>query len=399
MRKWFFPSLAVPLLVIRDPIALWLIYKAWQRGLLPSTPYLGGMVLIGIIGTYMAVLLGHGNIPVAIFGARILLIQIPFLFVVGSLFSRKDVIRMGKITLLISIPMAALIALQFYSPQSAWVNRGLGGDMEGAGFGGALGFFRPPATFSFTNGTTLFFSFAACFILYFWLQPAGSNRFLLIAATTALLIAVPLSISRGLFFQVGVSLVFALIAISRKPKYIGRMLLAGVGGIVLLISVSQMGFFQTATEAFTARFETATDYQQGGVSGVLIDRFLGGLVSALFESTEQPFFGYGLGMGTNVGSMLLAGKRTFMVAEEEWARTVGELGPFLGLAVIFLRLGLIAKIAWACYQKLVKGDLLPWMLLSFGILLVSQGGWAQPTSLGFCVLTGGLLIASLRNSD
>jgi hypothetical protein len=35
---------------------------------------------------------------------------------------------MGIATLWIAIPMAILIALQFHSPQSAWVNRGVGGE-------------------------------------------------------------------------------------------------------------------------------------------------------------------------------------------------------------------------------------------------------------------------------
>ena len=67
--------------------------------------------------------------------------------------------------------MTLLIALQFYSPQSAWVNRGIGGDIKGGGFTGALGYFRPPGTFSFTTGVSQFFSFTAAFIIFFGLIP------------------------------------------------------------------------------------------------------------------------------------------------------------------------------------------------------------------------------------
>ena len=68
----------------------------------------------------------------------------------------------------------------------------------------------------------------------------------------------------------------------------------------------------------------------------------------------------------------------------------------MGLIVILLRLVLTVTITLECYQKLRAGDLLPWMLLSFGFVLLAQGGWAQPTSLGFYTLIGGLLLASLR---
>jgi hypothetical protein len=396
-RKWFLPSLATPLLIVRDPIALFLLVKIWQRGMLLPNIYLVGTVLIGILGIFTATLLGHGNLLVALFGARILLFHFPFMFVIGRFFNRDDVIKIGKTTLWISIPMTLLIAIQFYSPQSAWVNLGVGGDTEGAGFSGALGYFRPPATFSFTNGTTLFFSLVSCFIFYFWFYPSNINRLLLISATVALLIAVPLSISRSLFFQVGVALAFALMAISRKPEFLFYLFLGIIGGILILLLLSHISFFQTATEAFTSRFEAASE-TEGGLKGTLVDRFLGGMIDGLNQSSNQPFFGYGLGMGTNVGSMLLTGGRSFLIAEGEWGRLIGELGPLMGIAIILIRLGFSAKIALASYSKLVKGDLLPWMLLSFGLVVIPQGQWAQPTSLGFSTLIGGLILASLRST-
>jgi hypothetical protein len=127
------------------------------------------------------------------------------------------------------------------------------------------------------------------------------------------------------------------------------------------------------------------------------DRFLGGLVSSLLGAAEQPFFGYGLGMGTNVGSVLLTGSSAFLISEGEWGRLTGELGPLMGLIVIFIRFGLALKIAIACYKRLTIGDLLPWLLISNGLLQIMQGQWAQPTGLGFCVLSVGIVIASQRN--
>src|SRR5690554_2327554 len=83
LRKWFLPGLATPLLVVRDPIALFLILKAWQKGILVPNLYIIGTMVIGVISVYTSVLLGHGSIPVAIFGARILLIHFPLMFVIG----------------------------------------------------------------------------------------------------------------------------------------------------------------------------------------------------------------------------------------------------------------------------------------------------------------------------
>jgi len=93
-------------------------------------------------------------------------------------------------------------------------------------------------------------------------------------------------------------------ATSRKPECLGRMLLAGVGGILALLILRNTSFFQTATEAFSSKLETAAEVE-GVLEGTLGDRYLRGLLGAFMESSNQPFFGYGIGMGTNVGSMLL----------------------------------------------------------------------------------------------
>lgn len=395
LRKWVFPGLATPLLVVRDPIALWLVLMAWYRGLLPANVYMAGTVMIGFIGLFTATLLGHGNIQVAIYGMRILVFHFPLMFVIGRIFIRADVLQVGRVTLYIAIPMAILVAMQFYSPQSAWVNIGVGGDTEGAGFAGAMGYFRPPGTFSFTTGNVQFFGLVAPFVLYFWLNPKEINKLVLVGATAALLAAVPLSISRSLFFQVGVAVMFAVLAVSRNAKYARQMMLTGVIGIVALAVLSHTSFFQTATEAFFERFDTANEVE-GGLDGVLIDRYFGGMMGALTQSGDLPFFGMGIGMGTNAGSMLMTGGVEYLISEGEWGRLIGEMGPLLGIALIVLRLAFCAKISVAAYAKVRHGDLLPWMVLSFALLVIPQGQWAQPTALGFSTLLGGLVIASLR---
>src|SRR5690606_6222400 len=159
LRKWFLPFLAAPLLVVRDPVAIWLIYMAWKHNVIKANIYVLLMIFFTIISVSTALLFGHGSMIVALYGARITLIHFPVIFIIGKVFTHEDVVKMGRVLLMIAIPMTVLIALQFYSPQSAWVNRGVGGDMEGAGFSGGLGYFRPPGTFSFTTGNVMFYSF------------------------------------------------------------------------------------------------------------------------------------------------------------------------------------------------------------------------------------------------
>ncbi|WP_282179033.1 hypothetical protein [Maribacter stanieri] len=398
LRKWVFPSLSTPILIIRDPIAIWLIYVAWQKNILTPNIYIVGMVFLSIVGIITALILGHGNIFVAVYGARILLIHFPLMFIIGAVFNKQDVIKIGKTLLWISIPMVYIIALQFFSQQTEWINIGVGGDTEGSGFSGALGYFRPSGTFSFTNGNTLFFSFLACFVIFFWVSKEKVNQFILIGATLALFASVPLSISRSLFFSVIITLLFTFLAMMFNRKNLPRLLISIVGLGVLFLILSQASFFRTGMEAFTSRFETASSIE-GGLGGTLIERYLGGFVVAFQNTSETSFFGYGIGMGTNAGSQLLVGERSFLIAEDEWGRLIGEMGLLLGFLIIFIRLSFCLNITILAYKKIKSGDLLPWILLSFGLLIIPQGQWGVPTVLGFSTLIGGLILASIENEN
>ncbi|NEN22243.1 hypothetical protein G3O08_01830 [Cryomorpha ignava] len=397
LRKWVLPSLATPLLIVRDPVAIGLLLYAWYYDFFPKSIFIVWITIITLVSAFASLFIGHGNIFVTLYGARILLIHFPFIFLVGSILNKNDVIRIGKALLWISIPMAVLIVLQFYSPQSAWVNTGVGGDMD-SGFGGAMGYFRPPGTFSFNNGTSAFFRMAAAFIFYFWLRPGNIRKVVLIAATVGLILAIPFSISRALTFSVVVMIVFVLLTLSRNPKYLGKILGGIIGISILVILLMQTGFLDTPMEVFLNRFEQAAK-SEGGVEGTLGERYLGGMYNAIVGSGNEPFFGKGLGMGTNAGSVMLgAGERTFLISEGEWGRLVGEMGALLGISVIAIRLIISVKLTLASYFKIPDGEVLPWMLLSYVLLIFPQGAWAQPTTLGFSTLVTGLLIASFNEA-
>lgn len=398
LRKWVLPGLATPLLIVRDPLALWLIYRACNRGLFAGNGYLLLSIITSALGFFTALVWGHGNVVVAVYGLRIMLIHFPLIFLIGQIFSRQDVLKVGKMVLMLALPMTLLMAVQFYSPQSAWVNRGLGGDTEGAGFSGALGFFRPPGTFSFITGLASFYGLLAAYVLYFWLEEKPSvKRPLLIAATACLILAIPLSISRTVLFETVLSVLFALVIAASKPKYTGKILGAAFGTVCLLGLLSTLPVFQTGIEAFTSRFDEASDVE-GGLKGTLVDRFLGGMGSAISEGEHLPFWGMGLGMGTNAGAKLMTGKTDFLVSEGEWGRIIGEMGLLLGLITIFIRVHFTWKLSWQAFALIAQGNFLPWMLLSFAFVNVIQGQWAQPTSLGFSTLVAGLILAASRST-
>ncbi len=399
LRRWVFPSLASPLLLIRDVLAVYLLIIALRNNYYPSNRLVPLVFLIGLISIFTALFFGHGNLFVALYGARILMIQFPMLFLIGHIFNKQDVIDMGKVVLWLAIPMAILITMQFYSPQSAWVNKGVGDNIEGAGFSGANGFMRPPGTFSFTTGNVTFFCLVSCYVFYFWLKPQLINKYLLIASSLALLVAIPTSISRTLFFQVSITTLFFIWAKSSQPGFLKNFSQIVIGISIITILFLNFDGLNDQVGAFTERFTKANEVE-GGLKGVFLDRFLGGLISSFNNIDDKNIvWGQGIGMGTNVGSQLLTGKLSFLIAEGEWGRIIGESGMVLGLLIVLIRIQMSFSMLFKSFTKLINGEELPWILVSYGFILLLQGLWSQPSNLGFYVLTGGLLISSLKTNE
>lgn len=398
LRKWVLPQLSEPLLIIRDPLALYLLFVAIHRNIWRPNLYVILMLGITILSLITTLLVGHGDLKVAAYGMRITMIQFPMIFLMGSIFDKGDVLKIGKVMLWLNIGMTLLVAVQFFSPQSAWVNRGIGGELEGSGFSGGAGFFRVPGTFSFTNGLSMFYGVAAAFIFYFWNGEVKSYvpKALLIASSVALVAAVPLSISRTVVFEIGLSICFMVCISMKNPQVIKNFLGVGVLGVLIFTIMGDLSFFETASVAFEDRFTTANKTEGGMVEGVLIDRFLGGMLGAISEEGFK-FWGQGLGMGTSVGAKLLIGDRSvYLIAEEEWPRIVGEIGLILGLAMIFIRISLVIHLFRRSWAAVSQGNTLPWMILSYAFVVLLQGQWAQPTFLGFAIFSSGMVLAAMN---
>ena len=98
------------------------------------------------------------------------------------------------------------------------LNRGVGGDLDGSGFGGALGYYRPSGTFSFINGLTLFYGLTSSFVFYFLSQPKEISKSILIISLLVAIFSIPFTISRTILFQNTLCFLFYLFIIFKKPK-------------------------------------------------------------------------------------------------------------------------------------------------------------------------------------
>ena len=218
LRKWIIPSLATPLLIVRDPVAIYIIIYGYLNGMFKSNVYVSSVWVISLISVFTTLLLGHGNLGIALFGLRILVLHFPLIFIIGTTFNKEDVVKVGKFFLWTTILMTIVIGIQFYSPQTAWINVGVGG-VGSSGFSATKDFFRPSGVFSFTSGVANYYGLAGTFICFFLVDNTkGIPKWLLILATFSLIAAIPLSISRSVFFQFLLTGGFTILIASQKPK-------------------------------------------------------------------------------------------------------------------------------------------------------------------------------------
>ncbi len=396
LRKWFLPSLSTPLLIVRDPVAIATIGYAVYRNRFPVNPYLLVIALAAVVSFVYTMFIGHANLPIAIFGFRIYVIHLPVVFIFAQALRPADVVRVGRVLLWISLPCALLIVTQLYSPQSAWVNRGVGGDLEGSGFTGALGFYRPSGLFSFTNGNAFQFGLTFAFAVSLWLDRKSATLLALVLGTAGTLLAMPVSVSRAYLFGCVITLLFGFLTSLTSAKALGRVTLAGGGLFVLLLALSQTPTFEDASRIMEARFSNASELE-GGLKGTLVNRYLGEMVYAFDVAQRYGWGGAGIGLGTNVGSQLALGTVVYSVAEDEWGRVLGEMGVTLGLMVILARCALAVHLGILALNAVRRNNNpLPWMLFSFAFLLIIKANLGQPVALGFTALTIVLLIASLK---
>ena len=396
LRKWVVPQLATPLLVIRDPICLAALLLGYRY--LVRNQWVWGFVLVGVLAIPVAIGFGHGNPIVAVFGARILILHFPMLFLFPAVFDREDVWDFAKVTLLIAIPMTVLLAIQFYMPSSHFVNVGVGGEGTSV-FSGAAGRNRSSGTFSFTNGLSCFYSFAgALFVGWLVCGPRPLPKWMW-AVGGCLVVALPLAISRAIAFQYMITGLFAAVATGMSPRLLRNVVPAALGLALVIGAASQTDAFQNGMEAFSERWTNASRSESGGngVAGVIGERLINyGIVDAARAVDHVPVTGLGIGMGTNVGAKLLTGKTGFLIAEGSIGATLGELGPVLGIVLIGCRGLLALSMGLRSMYVAKRGNPLPFIIGSVAThtMLLAHAG--QPTALGFLVVVCGLMLASMK---
>jgi hypothetical protein len=395
LRRWFLPGLATPLLLVRDPLVVIIYMLAWSKDLFPTNGFILAGAALAFATLANALTVGHGNLIAALYGIRCDFLHVPLIFIMGRVLRPNDLTAVAKVAVVLTIPYTALLIAQFYQPQSAWVNRGVGGSLDGAGFSGAEGHFRPPGTFSFITGTAeLYPLLTACWFVI--LLERKLPAWIMMASGAAILVAIPISISRTLFLTVLIVATAGVGALLIQGRLSMKVILqAALAAIIIPILALQLPAFHDGLAAFGTRWEQSTS-EAGGFQGAIVDRILNSFFGDL---GDVGYTGLGTGFSTTVGQMLLTSQATFGASESEWGRLLYDNGVILGGLMLAYRVALAGSILFAAFRAWQCGSTLSLIFASVSFMWVLVGQWGQATTLGAAVIGAGLTLAAASEEE
>jgi len=92
LRKWVFPSLSTPLLIVRDPVVILIYAIAMAEGVFPFNRFiLVTIVLAGV--SFVASLCVFGHLEIILYGLRTDFLHLPLIFLMPRVLNKEDVNR------------------------------------------------------------------------------------------------------------------------------------------------------------------------------------------------------------------------------------------------------------------------------------------------------------------
>ncbi len=393
LRKWVVPQLSTPLLLVRDPFVLLAYFLAYRSRIFPEHLFVRVTLFLAFLffpaGLVATVFTDVSNVAVVIYGLRTDFLYIPFIFLIPKVFTIEDVIKVGRVFLLLALPMAGLMVLQFYATPDSFLNRGTAGELSRQ-IVSALGRIRPAGTFSFITGPVFFYSTVTAFSLYGFFKRGIYSATLLFAAAIGTFIAMSVGGSRSLVLSCAIVLAAYFLGSLLRPRMIGRSIQLLAFLAVTAFCLSALPFINDGLEATGSRFEVANRVEDP------VKRIFGAYLDTYGSIEKVPPLGIGLGIGTNGGASLLGANGLFLLSENEWPRVIRESGALLGTAYILLRIPLTFWMGRMSLRSAAQDNVLPLMLYSACFGAIFSGQFGQPTELGFATFVGGLCLAAMQ---
>lgn len=394
-RKWILPFLSKPLYFIRDPFVMVLYYIAWKYGFFPTKHILFRIIVA--ISLLFAVIVAiqaftdQNSLVVGLYGWRMYFFNIPFAFLCFTLLTGSDLKRIGRRTMLVGIPMAALTVIQYLSPTSAPINK-----LPDGGDGFSVGSVaRASGTFTFTAGHALFTHALVCFTLAnallpakscmlrgIWLWPAIAGTFLnvILDGNRSIFLACIVTFISGTIYRVCTN--------GFRPSWrnFAPEIFCIIGGIIYINAFS---------DAYVSMSTKMVEQQEEG-NGRLLSNF-----TSIFHGLDRTYIlGSGIGAGTIGGRSMIGtqsrNSRGLQVDEEmEMSRVLQEAGPS-GLFFVAYRyaMSIFLLVIGFKTSKRTRNPL-PLILASYPAMILVMGQISlNGTSNGFAWIFVGFSLAA-----
>lgn len=397
LRKWVAPELSAPLLVIRDPVSIWIVWEAYRTHKWPQRwSAVISALTVGLVGCWLIQsVAGASSWLIGLYGLRSYLLPFPVLFIMGENLDEEDIRRIGAFTLWLLPPMALLEVAQYMSPGSSFLNRGA---YEGEGqIGFANSHVRASGTFSFATGAVQMDLLAACFILYGMIKKGLGKNWLLWASAFALLLSTPMTGARGLVYQLAATIACVVVGAFMGASQFVRVLRIIVPLLIVAFMVSLLPVFSDAAGLLMGRFEDAKNLVEGDPWHALIFRGTTPIVDALEDANfMNSWIGVGIGHGAIAVSAMLNGTRDALAGDNVFARELLEMGPIVGIAYQLYKLFMATMVIGGGLAAARRQEPLALLLIPMAAVSIIYTSPEQPTAQGFLVISTGIAIAAGR---
>lgn len=399
LRKWVAPQLSAPLLVIRDPVCILIIWEAYRtrkwpsRWLLPIT-FLS-IIIIGLFSLQIA--LGDNPFLVGLYGLRSYLLPFPVIFIMGECLDDEDLLYLGRCTLWLLLPICLLALGQYLAPANSFLNKGAYRDAKQMVYIGDH--VRASGTFSFSIGLAHFVTLAGSFVFYGMFRENLAKKWLIWASAFALIVIVPTTGQRLLVVQLAAVLgcvaISAMMGISQFAKVI-RII---IPILILFVLASFLPVFRQEIQSMGNRFTHAAASEGGTEESSFYDRTVQPEINAAEDASDtQNWMGIGLGRGAMAVQAFVTGATRFVTGEYEFSHELMEMGPFAGGAFALFKLFLAILIFGQAFAR--ARDHEPLALLFYPLMFATLffGLLEQPTIQGFVVISMAFCIAAAKQS-
>jgi hypothetical protein len=209
LRKWVFSSIHQPFVFIRDPVAIGIFanFLLYRSPRVPAWALYWMLAVVAALGL-VAIQSLWRPLPLTVYllGLRNHFLFIPMALAMADLFQAKDLGKLVRLFCYLSVPIAVLVVVQFFSPPGAYINKGISDDVDARVFLVSADIVRTYGPFTFVSGQSSFTALMLAVLI------AGFDRHrqwgvpvkLLIMALLAVIVMASLSGSRTTFMFAGI---------------------------------------------------------------------------------------------------------------------------------------------------------------------------------------------------